>query len=114
MIKLAALKGGAPHAPEFTRTGVVSDFVAGADVLGLPLRLTKDGQVVVFEDETLDRLTGSAARVADLSLRELRALDVGAGFKEPDQSRFAYPARIESLGLMLDALPPAVWLLLEL
>jgi glycerophosphoryl diester phosphodiesterase len=40
----------------------------------LDLRLTKDGQVVVFHDETLLRMCGREAKVSELSLAELRRL----------------------------------------
>jgi hypothetical protein len=60
-------------------------FVTGADGFRLPLRLTSDKRVVVFEDE---RPIGSraAGAVSDLTLDQLRALDIGANFTEPDGS----------------------------
>ena len=82
---------GRCHAPELTRIAVfISAFAAGADGFRLPLRLTSDKRVVVFEDETTDRLTGTAGAVSDLTLNQLRALDIGANFTEADGSRFNY------------------------
>ena len=40
----------------------------------LDVQLSKDGQVVVFHDDTLDRVCGVHARVDDLTWEELRAL----------------------------------------
>jgi glycerophosphoryl diester phosphodiesterase len=102
------------HAPELTRIAFISAFVAGADGFRVPLRLTSDKRVVVFEDDTTDRLTGTAGAVSDLRLDQLRALDIGANFTEADGSRFNYAARVESFGLLLDALPPTAYLVLEL
>src|SRR5882724_11967411 len=113
-MKLAVRGGGICHAPEFTRAALISAFVAGAQALRLPLRLTSDRRLVVFEDETTDRLTGKAARVAQLSLKDMRALDVGSSFKEADGSTVAYPARVESFGMLLDVLPADIWLILDL
>ena len=113
-MKLIASGIGRCHAPELTRNAFISAFVAGADGLRLPLRLTSDKRVVVFEDETTDRLTGTAGAVSDLTLDQLRALDIGANFTETDGSRFTYPGRVESFGLLLDALPPTAYLVLEL
>jgi Glycerophosphoryl diester phosphodiesterase family len=113
-MKLIASGIGRCHAPELTRNAFISAFVAGADGLRLPLRLTSDKRVVVFEDETTDRLTGTAGAVSDLTLDQLRALDIGANFTEADGSRFSYPGRVESFGLLLDALPPTAYLVLEL
>jgi glycerophosphoryl diester phosphodiesterase len=113
-MKLIASGTGRCHAPELTRVAFISAFVSGADGFRLPLRLTSDKRAVVFEDETTDRLTGTAGRIANLTLKELRALDTGAMFGEADGSRFTYPARVESLGVLLDALPPTAHLVLEL
>lgn len=40
----------------------------------LDVRLTKDGEVVVFHDPTLNRVCGVEGRVIDLTLEELRAV----------------------------------------
>ena len=40
----------------------------------LDVQLSKDGQVVVFHDDTLDRVCGVHARVDELTLRELQEL----------------------------------------
>lgn len=40
----------------------------------LDVRLTKDGEVVVFHDDTLGRVTGDPRRVDECTLTELRAL----------------------------------------
>lgn len=42
----------------------------------LDVRVSKDGEVVVFHDETVDRVTGGEGRVSDLTLDELKALSL--------------------------------------
>ena len=42
----------------------------------LDVRLTKDGQVVVFHDDTLDRMCGVSARVDEKSYDELKLLSL--------------------------------------
>src|SRR4029453_10166452 len=113
-MKLIASGTGRCQAPELTRVAFISAFVAGADGFRLPLRLTSDKRVVVFEDESTDRLTGTVGTVSDLTLEQLRALDIGANFTEAGGSRFNYTGRGESFGLLLDALPPTAYLALEL
>ena len=102
-----------PHAPETARFGLQGAIVAGADALRLPVRLSSDGYAVVLEDETVDRLAGKKGAVASLTLKELRALDFGATFKSSDGKPFPYRARVETLPMLLDALPDDVWYFID-
>lgn len=77
-MKLIASGTGHCHSPELARIAFISAFVAGADGFRLPLRLTSDKRVVVFEDETTDRLTGTTGAVSDLTLKQLRMPVAGA------------------------------------
>lgn len=81
-VSIIAHRGGAREAPENTlaafRQAVGTGYAIECDV-----RLTKDGRVVVFHDETLERTTNGQGRVADKDLRELQALDAGGGEKIP-------------------------------
>ncbi|MEO6772251.1 MAG: glycerophosphodiester phosphodiesterase [Kofleriaceae bacterium] len=49
----------------------------GADGIELDVQLDRDGVVVVFHDDTLDRLVGRPGRLAELSSLERRELRVG-------------------------------------
>jgi glycerophosphoryl diester phosphodiesterase len=64
----------------------------GARAIELDARTCAGGDVVVFHDDTLERMTGNETRrrVSDAPLAELRALDLGGG------------ARIPTLGEVLD------------
>jgi len=48
---------------------------SGSQMLELDVRLTKDGQVVVFHDPDLLRLTGSPLRISEVSYNSLPALN---------------------------------------
>jgi glycerophosphoryl diester phosphodiesterase len=50
---------------------------AGADMVEIDLRRTRDGAVVVLHDQTLERLWGLDASVGDLDLAEVVALGEG-------------------------------------
>lgn len=52
-------------------------FFYGANALELDARITKDGQLVVFHDQTLSRLVGRTEKVRDLSYAELRQIPIG-------------------------------------
>jgi glycerophosphoryl diester phosphodiesterase len=50
---------------------------AGADMVEIDLRRTRDGAIVVLHDQTLERLWGLDASVGDLDLAEVVALGEG-------------------------------------
>ena len=73
------------------------------DAVEVDVRRCASGELVVFHDETVDRLTGSTGRVADLTWAELRTLDI-LGTGEP----------IPRLATVLDEVPADVELQVEL
>ncbi len=88
---LAAHRGGSRLAPENTMLAFrQATDLWWADMLEMDARLTRDGQVVVIHDETVDRTTDGTGRVADLTLAEIQALD--AGYRFQDESG-AHPFR---------------------
>ncbi len=54
----------------------------GADALELDLHLTRDNELVVIHDDTLDRTTDGLGPVYERSLEELKRLDAGRWFGE--------------------------------
>ena len=56
----------------------------GADMLEMDVRSTRDGEVVVIHDDTVDRTTDGSGRVEDFTLAEIQSLDAGYGFRDPD------------------------------
>ena len=80
-----AHRGGAALAPENTMAAFRSAVERwGADMLEMDVRLTADGEVVVFHDATVDRTTDGTGSVSDMSLAQLQELDAGANFRDPD------------------------------
>lgn len=55
----------------------------GLDGIELDLHLSKDGELVVMHDATLDRTTNGAGPIADQELRQLKELDAGGGERIP-------------------------------
>ncbi|AQL43623.1 glycerophosphodiester phosphodiesterase [Halorientalis sp. IM1011] len=95
-------RGCADQCPENT-VAAVERAGRYVDAVEVDVRRCGSGELVVFHDEYVDELTDGTGRVADLTLAELRALDV-AGSGEP----------IPRLGAVLDAVPPGVGAQLEL
>jgi len=81
---LIAHRGGAGLAPENTLAAFENAvFQWGADMLEMDVRSTRDGEVVVIHDETVDRTTDGTGRVEGFTLRELQNLDAGYRFQDP-------------------------------
>jgi glycerophosphoryl diester phosphodiesterase len=53
------------------------------DALEVDVQLTRDGELVIIHDSTLERTTNGSGRACDQSLREIRSLDAGQGEKIP-------------------------------
>jgi glycerophosphoryl diester phosphodiesterase len=75
-----AHRGSSAHAPENTIAAFELAVRQEAEAIELDTKLTKDGEVVVIHDLTVDRTTDGTGRVADLTLSALRELDAGSHF----------------------------------
>lgn len=92
-----AHRGGAGRAPENTLAAFTRAAPLGAEAIELDVRLSRDGEVVVIHDPTVDRTTGSTGRVADRTAAELSRLDAGYRFS-PDGGR-TFPFRGQGVGV---------------
>ena len=97
-----------PHAPETAKYGLLGAYVAGADALRLPVRVTADGKLAVLEDDDVSRLTGTQGSVAKMNWKDLRALDFGAKFGA------TYPSAAETFPVLLDFLPSELTIVADL
>lgn len=79
-MKIYAHRGSSGTHPENTIAAFKE--AAGLDVHGVELdvHLTKDGELVVIHDETINRTSNGEGYVKDLTLAELRAFDYGSWF----------------------------------
>ncbi|MBS3919299.1 MAG: glycerophosphodiester phosphodiesterase [Deltaproteobacteria bacterium] len=75
-----AHRGFSGVAPENTMSAFKKAMEVGSDMIELDVRLSKDGEVVVIHDETLERATSGKGRVIGLTLDELKKLDAGSKF----------------------------------
>jgi len=79
-IAVISHRGFSENAPENTMASMVKAYQAGADMVELDVCLSKDGQVVIMHDDTLERTTNGKGKVEDKTLKELKALDAGSWF----------------------------------
>jgi glycerophosphoryl diester phosphodiesterase len=81
-----AHRGASARAPENTLEAFRTAVEAGAGGLELDVHMTRDGEIVVIHDATVDRTTDGSGAGAQMALDELRSLDAGYRFS-PDGGR---------------------------
>lgn len=80
LMEVIAHRGYSSLFPENTLASFAGAIDIGVDYIELDVQLTKDGQVVVFHDDDLKRITGKEGAVGDYTLQELAMLDAGSWF----------------------------------
>jgi glycerophosphoryl diester phosphodiesterase len=88
-----AHRGASARAPENTLEAFRLAVEAGAGGLELDVRMTRDGEVVVIHDATVDRVTDGSGAVAEMTLDEVRRLDAGYNFSSDGGRTFPYRGR---------------------
>lgn len=83
-------RGAAGEAPENTLASFQRAFDDGATYVELDVRLTKDTEVVILHDSSVDRTTDGRGLISDLSLQDLKALDAGYRFTHDRGASYAY------------------------
>ncbi len=78
-----AHRGGPIHAPENTLSAFRTAIQQGVDWLEFDVQMTKDDELVVIHDESVDRTTNGMGEVRNLTLDQIRALDAGSGEQVP-------------------------------
>jgi glycerophosphoryl diester phosphodiesterase len=101
-------RGASRHAPENTLAAFDAAVRAGAAGVEFDVRLSRDGVPVVIHDASLKRTTGRNELVADLTAKQLAAVDAGSWFnrKHPKRAdpRFAaetIPSLKDTLKLLI-------------
>lgn len=82
-----AHRGDSYYAPEHTFAAFDLGVKRKAEVIELDVQLTKDGKLVAFHDNTIDRTTNGTGYIKDKTLKQLKKLDAGSWFNK------AYPTR---------------------
>ena len=85
-----AHRGGALLRPENTLPAFEHGLSFGADALELDIQQTRDGELVVIHDPTLERTTSGSGLVVSYALDELRRFDAGYTFTSDGGVTFPY------------------------
>ena len=100
-IYVAAHRGWSSNYPENTLIAFEKAIELGVDQLELDIRITKDNELVVIHDETVDRTTDGSGKVCEKTLAEIKALDAGS-WKGEEFKGCRIPTLMEFMELIKD------------
>lgn len=75
-----AHRGASEVAPENTASSIREAIRLGAKVIEFDVRVTTDGELVLFHDKELDRVAGRPGTIETLDWATVKTLDVGTWF----------------------------------
>lgn len=97
-----AHRGHSIEVPENTIEAYRRAVELGTQMIECDVNMTRDGQLVMIHDWTLDRTTNGSGRVSDLTLEEIRALDAGS-WMGPEFSGIRIPMTADAIELGREA-----------
>lgn len=62
----------------------------GVDILEMNVHMTADGEIVLIHDDTVDSTTNGAGKVSEMTLEEIKALEVGVNWTQDDGQTYPY------------------------
>jgi glycerophosphoryl diester phosphodiesterase len=98
-VEIIAHRGASYDAPENTLASVKLAWEQNADAVEIDVWLTKDQQIVLMHDKTPKRYGGPDTPVSEMTLAQLRDLDVGA-WKDPRWAGEKVPLLAEVLPII--------------
>lgn len=84
MIKVTGHRGAADLAPENTLAGFRKALSLGCHSVELDVQLTRDDNLAVIHNETIDHTTDGHGPVESLTMAELKRFDAGGGERIPE------------------------------
>ena len=80
VVQIVAHRGYSGAYPENTLSSFAGAYACGAKTVEFDVRKTKDNELVIFHDDTLQKFTGDETSIADHTYAELLQLDAGEWF----------------------------------
>jgi glycerophosphoryl diester phosphodiesterase len=106
---ICAHRGAMGTHPQNTLAAFREAARMGAQMIEFDVRKSRDEQLVLYHDLTLKQVTGNDQRPEELTLAELKAIDIGS-----HQARRFKGEQIPTLEEALAIMPVNVWLLVHL
>ena len=102
--RVVAHRGDSAHFPENTMEAFLSAYKMGVDVIETDVHLSRDGVVVIWHDDTLDRNTNGTGKIEDHTLEELKSYDAGYTFTPDGGKTFPFRGKGVQLCTLDEAL----------
>jgi len=102
---ICAHRGANDTHPENTLTAFREAIRLGAHMIEFDVQMTRDGELVIMHDKTVDRTTNGEGKVSDLTFSEISKLDAGS-WKDRKFTGEKIPTLLETLEIM----PQNIWL----
>jgi glycerophosphoryl diester phosphodiesterase len=99
---IIAHRGHSIEVPENTLEAYRRAIELGVEMIECDVNMTRDGELVMIHDWTLDRTTTARGRVEELTLDEIRAVDAGSRF-DASFAGLRIPTTAETLDLAREA-----------
>ena len=78
-ILVAAHRGDWRNTPENSMKALLNCIDSGYDIMELDVKMTRDSQLIIMHDNTIDRTTNAKGKVSDYTLSEIRKLRLRNG-----------------------------------
>ncbi|MDH3416983.1 MAG: glycerophosphodiester phosphodiesterase family protein [Gammaproteobacteria bacterium] len=102
VLNIAHRGGIVPGYAENTLAAYRRAISYGVDIIEIDLRGTRDGEVIILHDETLERTTDGRGKVTDHTLGELKQLNAGSGESIPSYAEVLDLVADTGVKLLLD------------
>jgi hypothetical protein len=97
--EIIAHRGAKKFAPDNTLPAIAAAIAMGIDYVELDVRTTKDNQLIIMHNATVERSTNGTGAVRDLTLEQIQALDAGGSYG-PEFKGTRVPTFEQALALM--------------
>ncbi len=77
-----AHRGASQYRPENTKISFDYGILLKANGIETDVQMTKDGHLVLFHDDVIDKKSNSTGKIIDYTLQELKSFDFGQWFDE--------------------------------
>lgn len=106
---IIAHRGSAGEAPENTMAAFKLALEQQCDAIELDVHISKDGEIIVCHDATLDRTTNGTGYLYEKTASEIKAFDAGSWFDEKYAGE-----QVPLLEEVFDLVPPQIMINIEI